>query len=407
MIKYICLAASLVLASTTTANACSYYLAPNFNFQYETLEQGKMNTRWGWSEKRSEKPLTRLLSNLDILMIARPAEDQILTDLPDTWWSSSEDDREYRRIRWDALRYIKGDSSTPLYVRDLKGKISPILSQGTETIASESRANMSQSLARKNFIEAIESRVSNRNSFAFWDAPVLKNTNMVDVTRFTSCGEVPVPAYDFSRYYLVGLDSKGATAFAEPLSDENDPLVAGPERVVASGQFSPDMPIENFLTEMESRDVVEIQSCGLDLQNRNATSETWIPYTDDNSSGAFNTSQFEYGQEIKFSRVGASTETDIDIEELSKNYPALLEYFGKDKSKVICRAGEQFAVYGDTDIFDEPTHFASPHIIPKYRFARIENGNVRVDDIRTNYTLTGPMEISISEFRSPKVPADK
>ena len=221
MIKNMCLTAGLVLGSTTAANACSYHFPPNFNFQYETLEQGTMNTRWAWQGGKSEQPLTNLISNLDILMIARPAEDQIVTDKPKEWWVNDNDDREYRRIRWDVLRYIKGNSLTPLYVRDPKGKIYPTLAQDTETTSSESKAGLSQSSARKEFIEAIETRIVDRKSFAFWDAPVLKDIMMVDVTQFTSCGEVPVPAFDFNRFYIVGIDKNGATAFAEPLSNEN------------------------------------------------------------------------------------------------------------------------------------------------------------------------------------------
>lgn len=403
MIKNMCLTAGLVLGSTTAANACSYHFPPNFNFQYETLEQGTMNTRWAWQGGKSEQPLTNLISNLDILMIARPAEDQIVTDKPKEWWVNDNDDREYRRIRWDVLRYIKGNSLTPLYVRDPKGKIYPTLAQDTETTSSESKAGLSQSSARKEFIEAIETRIVDRKSFAFWDAPVLKDIMMVDVTQFTSCGEVPVPAFDFNRFYIVGIDKNGATAFAEPLSNENDPLIAGVERIVSSGKFSPDMPVERFLNEMEFRDVVEIKSCGLDLQNRNATSKHWIPYSEKHSYGAFNSSQFESSQDIKFSRTGMSTESDIDIEDLSNNYPALLEYFNKDKAKVACQAGEIFAVYGDTDINESPNHFGIAPTIPKYRFARVEDGNVSTDDIITNYTITGPSYITIADFRHPKV----
>jgi len=409
MFKSLCFAAGAVLISSTAAQACTYEFPPNFNFQYETLEQGKLNTNWAWEGRKYKQPLTNLLSNLDILMIARPVEDQIVTGKPDMRWSG-DDDREYRRIRWNALRFIKGDSSTPSYVRDSKGKISPTLSQDTETTSSESMAGLSQSSARKNFIEAIETRIVNRNSFAFWDAPILESTKMVDVTKFTSCGEVQIPAFDFNRYYLVGLSSNGATVFTEPLSDENDPLIAGAERIVTSGKFSPDMPIDKFLNEMEFRDVVEIKSCGLNLQNRNATSQVWSPYHDDWSpyhdddlSRAFNISQTEFRKEIKFIRVGPSSKTDINIENLSDNYPALLEYFKRDKSKVACQAGEQFAVYGDTDVFNRGVGFGRAPIIPKYRFARVENGMVRISDILTNYTLTGPTQISISEFRSPTI----
>lgn len=402
MFKYLCLATGVFFVSSTAAQACSFHFPANFHFQYEILAQGKMDTRWAGRNRVGASSLSQTLSSLDIIFIARPAEDKILTELPDTWRTNHNDDREYRRIRWDVSRFIKGRSPTQLYLRYSNGKILPVLSQDTETIASNSRLNMSQSQARENLIKAIQERVTDRNSFPFWDAPVLKNSEVVDVTSYTSCGEISVPAFDFDRSYIVGIDNNGATAFAEPLADNvDDPLIKGLERIVTTGRFSPDISVEAFLTEMEFRDVVMIESCGLNLQNRNAISETWRPYDESYLDGAYSPNQFEYGQEIEFSRVGQSGETDVNITELSRNYPALLEYFDKDKSKVSCQPGEKFAVYGDTDLHEEPVNLLQSPNIPKYRFARIENGTVRVDDILTNYNLIGPSHISISEFRSP------
>jgi len=390
--------------SLSDAHACSFDLRPNNAFHYDTLDQGRMNSPWARQKKRQNLGLNALFGQLDVLIIAKPAEDSIVSEAPSVWYKTESDEREYRRIRWDVIETIKGDPIEPLYVRDLKAKISATLSQSTETNADKAAYGRSQSQARETFIENVEKRVENRNSFTFWDAPEIANVTMVDVTQMTSCGPIYIPAYDFNRHYLVGLNKNGATVFAEPLKDETDSLVEATKRFVETRRLAPDLPHGDFFSEMETRDIVEIQSCSLELQNRNATSQNWLPY-DEASIRGFS-SNFEFPEDIKFKRIGKSSETSVDTQKLSKNYPALLEYFDNDKSKVECRPGEQFAIYADKDQYAAPTHFAFFPIIPEYRYARVQDGKIRLDDIRTNYTLTGTENISIEEFLNPKKQTD-
>lgn len=368
-------------------------------FNYDTLDQGRMHSPWAWKKEQKNLGLNTLFAKLDTLVIAKPAEDSIVSEAPSVWYRDY-DDREYRRIRWDVIETIKGDPIEPLYVRDLKAKISATLSQTVETNADKAAYGRSQSQARETFIEDVEKRIENRNSFAFWDAPEIANVTMVDVTQMTSCGPIYIQAYDFNRHYLVGLNKNGGTVFAEPLKDETDSLVEAAKRFVETGRLTSDLPHGAFFSEMETRDIVEVKSCSLELQNRNATSQDWLPYDEANLHEFW--PNFEFPEDIKFKRIGKPSETSVDTQELSKNYPALLEYFDNDKSKVECRPGEQFAIYADKDQYAAPTHFAVFPIIPEYRFARIQDGKIRLDDIRTNYTITGDEYISITDFLNPK-----
>ena len=392
VIRKLVIGIACTLGSWSSAQACSYAFKPSAAYNYSGLNLTYVNTS-GYVNPEATKPQLRsyllksefedIIDDSSSIFIAKVKRKPLN--------SIGGNDREYDRFIFNVEKTLKGNKYKKVEYTDSEGRIVPGLSK--QEFNEELSRNYNQ------FLIEIEQQLNNHREFRFWDNPqFFKNEMFDEVLRGTSCGPNPTPILAENQLYLV--IANGATFserfIVEPISGKDDPFYQYViDRVEKPfDRTGPKTTHKKFLKEMDFVKVVEIKSCSKEIIEK-ASADEWKPYL---APGPSFSPKRIFDRHIQYkiiSDIHGDFSSDFQ-KELEENYPSLFEYFRSKKSKVDCKFGEQFLVYGLYP--EEELSIFETYRTPIYRYARIKGGKVISDDIKTNINLVGNETFSVSEL---------
>jgi len=202
------------------------------------------------------------------------------------------------------------------------------------------------------FREQEKRKIELHNEVGFWDFSQLNTLSSYDEAhRGTSCGAFSTPMLTKGQSYI--FIATRTEVIIEPVANKNDMLVSAIKARLEKPfeRMGPTLSVGQFMRKMDHVKVLETEIC-----------------------------QDNRVERISFEKVlSESSEDKLPATLYSE---MLNEYFSQTRKKHICQQGQKYLLYGYNDI---PNYFGSESLA--FRFARIKNRDILLDDIATHLIL--------------------
>lgn len=365
---------SLIYISPTFA--CSVIRPWEGNFkgiqQYWTYVPGVENPQpikkpgvgsTGWPASQFE----RLLDEADTVFLANVRVE------PLEHIASPYEDLTLSRAVFESLTTLKGERRKSYEYLNGIGSLKLVVDfERSEAIWNQQRAGL----------EAMIKHQIGRHSsdFWFWDHMVHRRPTITAPYELTSCGPGQIPAIIPGFTYLVAIEG-GHMTLVEPVSGTEDPLVeATIKRLETPTQrASKAILFEDFADNFGTATVVRIDACSRWLKGKRKDDY----YDVEDRYGVLSREG-----DVTFSILENRTKENASLWRLEytlEAWPIMFDYFDMDKHKISCRGDQEILLLdrGDQPHFSNHWETLDPFV--STRFARIENGTVLLEDIKTNY----------------------
>jgi len=370
------LCVAYILLCTSAASACSIIAPWEGNFKGVQKEwtdvPGVENTRpvaiegvgsTAWPATEFE----RLLDEADSVFLAKVKLEK-LEHVPSLY-----EDLSQSRAIFETLKTLKGEDRKAYEYTD---------SRNTLRLVVDFDKSSPEWQRQKPALDAMTQAQISRHStdFWYWDHMVHRQPEITAPHAITSCGPGKVPAISSNFTYLVAISGVSVT-LVEPVSGVEDPLVkAAITRLETPTQrASREITFKNFADNFRSATIVEIKACSRWLKGKDKD-----PYykVEDRYDVRQRKGDVTFSVVEQRKKEGASSSR---LEYTLEVWPIIFDYFDLDKDKISCRDGQEILVLDRENSTHPQTHWQTLEPYVPTRFARIENGKVLLQDIKTNY----------------------
>lgn len=229
----------------------------------------------------------------------------------------------------------------------------------------------------------------------FWDSFPTKISTGGDSRNITSCGPKPLPLLSENSLYLIVQEREHVSKII-PIEGTDDKLVAVIKSYLEGDHnvLRPKIEARSFLSAFEAVAVVKVSQCSDELKEHMQNGNV------DNSPVAFR------GIEPKPAKIDVLRMTAISDEKdrkgkLIENWRSLWSYFENTQVSIDCSGQQTYLVLWMPEMEMNPTSplgiYLNGHL-PPWRYARITDGIVNLEDVKTNYRLTSDSPLPADEI---------
>lgn len=393
MIKKLAIGLLCALMNWSSAEACSVW---NENrkgeFVFDAISPYVSNKNWSAFDDDALAGLVKAQVSFDDILFS----DSIYigkAKLKNTKITLSEYEKHPLQIlKFQVSETIMGDEKDFVWYSEDGKNITPILTRDYKVDGQP---------YGKGFQDTTDEMIASHNTFKFWDTQIVPKSTLTDPYYMTSCGFRELPQVSLSSTYII-FEEEGEVKYF-PVASQNDPYVKILKNAITNDtRMKISMPVENYFRHMSNALPVRLV-CKGSMINANVGVDWWDPFT----SFPLHSDEKKVGASFERLSPDRHQKTDAEkilepnkIDLLDADWPAIFAYYGDRNTNLLtCNENEEYLVFEPNY---GPVHSSDVNIkngewvsVPKYRFAKIENGEIISASIHTNIALTGPSRIPI------------
>ena len=397
MMRFLALILSLVATGWSSAWACSIIVENRKDeFQYDHLSPTIYDDDWTPFDKnaleglaKGQVPFDHILQSNDVYLAKAQVNKSDITvphygDLP------------LGLVEFKIVETLKGKKRDTIWLSTDTKTITPVM----DVSRTPKKFKLKEQLK-----DMTNEMIASHDNFWFWDTQIAPKTLLGSPYGGTSCGPIYLPQVLDNTHYIVFPNFFAMNYI--PVSGENDTLVKTLKTAIAAkSRVRLPLSVKEYFQNIDFAYPV-ILDCKRAIKTANHGKDWWDPFTDfplfDSSSKGPGATFASYpGGAIidPPGRLGAIIKPD-HMSRLNGDWPAIFVFYGdRDRKLLTCEKDEDFLVYGSENSArfstDAINHNGKHYVnLPKYRFAKIIDGEILTSSIKTNYALRGEDRIPL------------